>query len=152
VADAGALNSVLAPGVALTSVVIYWANLQSRLDTIAQRVRSLNAELRTEVDGSERASSVQRQVEMLFRRTRALHLAVLLSIVALIGFLASSAILFIVEGPDPRARWVAAGLFILGLATFGASLVAMFWEILWARLSLEEDVRSSHPRRTDQRL
>jgi hypothetical protein len=140
-----AIASSLAPGVALTSAVIYWANLQGRLDSIATRVRSLNAELRRETKGSPRAVSVGIQVELLFRRSRVLHAGVLLSAVALVGFLGSSAILFIVAGRLQFSNMVATGLFMGGLVALAGSMLTMLWEMLWARRSLEEDVRSSHP-------
>jgi len=44
------MASAVAPGVALTSALVYWASLQGRLDAIARRVRSLNSELRTSVE------------------------------------------------------------------------------------------------------
>lgn len=147
-ADISAITSALAPGVALTSAVIYWANLQSRLDTIAGRVRGLNSELRTEVSGSRRAASVQRQVQLLLRRSHVLHTGVVLSIVALLGFLGSSAMLFIAVGPVVfhGGNAAATALFMVGLAGFGASLLSSLWEMLWARRSLAEDVISSLPR------
>src|SRR5262245_2101664 len=89
------LGSALAPGVALTSVVIYWANLQTRLDAISSRVRGLNSESRGAVKGSPRALSVARQVAMLSHRSRVLHVGVVLSVVALVGFLGASAALFV---------------------------------------------------------
>jgi hypothetical protein len=145
VADTPAIASALAPGVALTSAVIYWANLQGRLDTIATRVRALNAELRRETKGSPRALSVSLQVELLFQRSRVLHAGVLLSAIALVGFLGSSAILFIVAGRLELSHTVATGLFMLGLVALAGSMLTMLWEMLWARRSLEEDVRSSRP-------
>ncbi|MEO8213821.1 MAG: DUF2721 domain-containing protein [Myxococcales bacterium] len=144
-ADTSAITSALAPGVALTSAVIYWANLQSRLDTIAGRVRSLNSELRGETRGSRRAESVQRQIQLLFRRSQVLHTGVVLSIIALVGFLGSSAMLFIAVGPVHVGNTPATALFMMGLGGFGASLFSSLWEMLWARRSLEEDVRGSVP-------
>jgi hypothetical protein len=145
-ADTSAITSALAPGVALTSAVIYWANLQSRLDTIAARVRSLNSELRGERKGSRRAESVQRQIHLLFRRSQVLHTGVVLSIIALVGFLGSSAMLFIAVGPVHVGNTPATALFMMGLVGFGAALFSSLWEMLWARRSLEEDVRGSVPR------
>jgi hypothetical protein len=145
VADTTSIASALAPGVALTSAVIYWANLQGRMDTLATRVRSLNAELRETATGSSRALSVQRQVEMLSRRSRVLHVGVLLSVVALVGFLGSSAVLFIALGRLPVGVPFATALFMLALGSFGLSLLTTLWEMLWAFRSLEEDVRSSRP-------
>jgi hypothetical protein len=145
VADTSTIASALAPGVALTSAVIYWANLQGRLDTIASRVRGLNAELRGHQAGTPRALSVQQQVEMLFHRSRVLHAAVLLSVIALVGFLGSSAVLFISLGRFSVGVYSATGLFMVGLGAFGGSLLTMLWEMLWARRSLEEDIRSSKP-------
>ena len=144
-ADTSTIASALAPGVALTSAVIYWANLQGRMDTIATRVRSLNSELRGAVKGSVRAVSVQRQVQMLTRRSRMLHAGVVLSVLALVGFLGSSAVLFIALGRLQVGAALATGLFMLGLGAFGASLLSTLWEMLWAFRSLEEDVRSSQP-------
>jgi hypothetical protein len=142
VADPSAIAATLAPGVALTSAVIYWANLQSRLDAIATRVRTLNGELRLLDAGAARAGSVERQVAMLTHRSRVLHVGVVLSVVALFSFLSSSAVLFVAA-----TRLAAAtALFMLGLACFGASLLTTLWEMLWARRSLEEDVSSSQAR------
>ena len=145
-ADSSAIASALAPGVALTSAVIYWANLQSRMDSLAGRVRALNAELRGEVKGSPRAASVQLQVSMLSRRSRMLHLGVLLAVLSLVGFLASSAVLFIALARFHVGGALATILFMLGLVCFAGSAVVTLWEMLWAYRSLEEDVRSSVPR------
>lgn len=140
-----ALNSVLAPGVALTSAVIYWANLQGRLDSISGRVRALNTELRADVDGSPRALSVGRQVAMLKGRSRVLHVGVVLSVVTLVTFLGSSAVLFVASGESTGRKAFAIALFMTGLATFGLSLATTLWEMLWARRSLDEDIASSLP-------
>jgi hypothetical protein len=146
VADSTTIASALAPGVALTSAVIYWANLQGRMDNLAGRVRVLNAELRGETRDSPRALSVQRQVAMLTKRSRVLHAGVVLSVVALIGFLGASAILFIALARFHVGGTLATLLFMLGLISFGSSAVITLWEMLWAYRSLEEDVRSSVPR------
>jgi hypothetical protein len=146
VADTSTIASALAPGVALTSAVIYWANLQSRLDNIAIRVRGLNSELRGETQGSLRADSIQRQVSMLSRRSRVLHVGVVLSVVALVGFLGSSAVLFIALAHFHVGSIFATLLFMLALGSFGASLFTTLWEMLSAYRSLEEDIRSSRPR------
>ena len=145
VADTSTIASALAPGVALTSAVIYWANLQSRLDTIAGRVRGLNAELRTLANGCPRALSVERQVQMLFHRSRILHTGVVLSVIALIGFLGASATLLMVLARVKLGEQLASALFTMGLLAFGISLLPTLWEMLSAHRSLEEDVRSSGP-------
>ena len=145
-ADNSTIASALAPGVALTSAVIYWANLQSRMDSLAGRVRGLNAELRAETRGSARALSVARQVTMLSTRSRMLHAGVVLSVVGLVGFLGSSAILFIALARFHVGGALATALFMIGLTSFGASALITLWEMLWAYRSLEEDVRSSVPR------
>jgi hypothetical protein len=145
-ADSSTIASALAPGVALTSAVIYWANLQSRMDTLATRVRGLNKELREGVKGSLRAESIHRQVEMLTTRSRVLHVGVVLSVIALIGFLGSSAILFIALARFHLGGSLATALFMMGLVAFGTSALVTLWEMLWAYRSLEEDVRSSVPR------
>lgn len=143
--DTSAIVSALAPGVALTSAAIYWANLQSRLDALATRVRSLNAELRRETRGTPRAESVQRQVAMLSARSRVLHIGVVLSVVALVGFLGSSAMLFVAARATHLATMIAVALFLTGLLALGGSLLTTLWEMLWARRSLNEDIRSSQP-------
>jgi hypothetical protein len=84
VADSSTVASALAPGVALTSAVIYWANLQSRLDTLSARVRALNTELRATPTAGPRSESLTRQVEMLLHRSRVLHVGVVLSVVSLL--------------------------------------------------------------------
>jgi hypothetical protein len=145
-ADAPSIASALAPGVALTSAVIYWANLQGRLDTISGRVRGLNAELRgSVVDGSPRALSIDRQVSMLSRRLRVLHVGVVLSVVTLVAFLGASAVLFVAPPTISTRETLAAALFMLGLATFGGSLMTTLWEMLWSRRSLDEDIAGSRP-------
>jgi hypothetical protein len=131
--------------VALTSAVIYWANLQGRLDNLASRVRSLNTELRGETRGSPRAVSVQHQVAELTRRSRVVHAGVVLSVLALVGFLGSSAVLFIALAQFQRGGTLATALFMVGLVAFGLSLLTTLWEMLWAYRTLEEDVRSSQP-------
>jgi hypothetical protein len=145
-ADTSTIASALAPGVALTSAVIYWANMQSRLDALAGKVRTLNTELRAETKGSPRAESVQRQVAALTRRSRVLHMGVVLSVIALVGFLGSSAVLFIALAQFQRGGVLATALFMLGLLAFGSSVLTALWEMLWAYRTLEEDVRSSQPR------
>jgi len=145
-ADTSTIASALAPGVALTSAVIYWANLQGRLDALASKVRSLNTELRGETAGSPRALSVQRQVAALIKRSRVLHAGVVMSVVALVGFLGSSAVLFIALAQFQRGGAFATALFMLGLMSFAASVLTALWEMLWAYRTLEEDVRSSQPR------
>jgi uncharacterized protein DUF2721 len=149
VADTSTIASALAPGVALTSAVIYWANLQSRMDTLASRVRGLNAELRGLTKGGPRAESVERQVAMLSRRSRMLHAGVVLAVLSLVGFLGSSAVLFIAVGRLRLGQQVvttlATALFMMALGAFGASLLTSLWEMLWAYRSLEEDVRGSRP-------
>jgi hypothetical protein len=144
--DTSAIVSALAPGVALTSAAIYWANLQSRLDALATRVRSLNTELRSETAGTPRALSVQRQVTMVARRSHVLHIGVVLSVIALVGFLGSSAMLFVATQNSRVAIIVATGLFMIGLLSLGGSLLTTLWEMLWARRSLDEDIHSSRPR------
>lgn len=145
-ADTSTIASALAPGVALTSAVIYWANMQGRLDALASKVRTLNSELRTETKGSPRAESVQRQVAALSKRLRVLHMGTVMSVIALVGFLGASAVLFIAMAQFQRGGALATGLFMLGLLSFGASLLTALWEMLWAYRTLEEDVRSSQPR------
>lgn len=145
--ETSSIASALAPGVALTSAVIYWANVQSRLDNLAGRVRALNSELRGLTGAIPRAASIERQVLMLSRRSRVLHVGVVLSVVALLGFLGSSAVLFISVGRHIEVgRTLAIVLFMLALAAFGASLMSTLWEMLWAFRSLEEDISSSRPK------
>ena len=144
--DTSSIASALAPGVALTSAVIYWANMQGRLDALAGKVRTLNAELRGHTRGTPRAVSVQRQVAALTRRSRVLHASAVLSVIALVGFLGSSAVLFIALAQFQRGGAFATVLFMLGLVAFGASLLTTLWEMLWSYRTLEEDVRSSQPR------
>ena len=144
--DTSAIVSALAPGVALTSAAIYWANLQSRLDNLATRVRSLNTELRGETRGTPRAVSIALQVNMVAARSRVLHVGVVLSVMALVGFLGSSAMLFIAARDSRGAIIVAVIMFMTGLLALGGSLLTTLWEMLWARRSLDEDIRSSKPR------
>jgi len=140
--DPTSMSSALAPGVALTSAVIYWANLQNRLGAVSIRVRALNTELRGSVTGGERVASIERQIGMLLGRTRVLHVGVVLAVLTLVAFLGASEVLFIVRTHEGIAQY----LFMLGLVTFGLSLVMTLWEMLWARRSLEEDVASSKPK------
>ena len=144
--DTSAIVSALAPGVALTSAAIYWANLQGRLDGLATRVRSLNAEMRRETRGSVRALSIERQVAMLSERSHVLHIGVVLSVVALLGFLGSSAMLFVAARTTLVPTIVAVSLFLLALVAMGGSMATTLWEMLWARRSLDEDISSSRPR------
>jgi uncharacterized protein DUF2721 len=143
--DPSTLSSVLAPGVALTSAVIYWANLQGRLDAISTRVRALNGELRGLVEGAPRALSVQRQVSMLNRRSQVLHAGVVLSVVTVVAFLGSTAVLFVALAAARQSDGLATVLFMTGLASFGVSLATTLWEMLWARRSLDEDIAGSPP-------
>jgi hypothetical protein len=141
-----ATSSALTPGVALTSAVIYWANLQSRLSAVSNRLRDLDAELRDLVEGAPRAASVAMQIKVFLHRTRVLHIAVVLSVATLVAFLLSSAALFVVPHGMLLRRGLATGAFILGLATFGASVAATLWEMLLARAALENDVTASTAR------
>jgi Protein of unknown function (DUF2721) len=139
------MTSALAPGVALTSAVIYWANLQGRLDTISGRVRTLNTELRNGVAGSHRALSIARQVQMMSARSRVLHAGVVMSVVTLVAFLGSSAVVFVTSVGYSAPGAFATTLFMIGLASFGLSLMTTLWEMLWARRSLDEDIAGSRP-------
>jgi hypothetical protein len=146
-----ATTSALTPGVALTSAVIYWANLQSRLGAVSNRLRALNAELRDLVEGAARAVSVAQQVKVFVHRTRVLHSAVLMAVATLVALLVSSAALFVVPHEIALHRELATGSFIVGLGTFGASLGATLWEMLLARAALDNDVASSRPRPVPER-
>lgn len=137
--DPSSMTLAVAPGVALTSAVIYWANLTGRLDTISSRVRALNAELRASPSANARTRSVEKQVLMLRGRSRVLHVGVVFSVTTLVAFLISSAVLFFTKGHEKAA----AVCFMVGLMTFGCSLAMALWEMLWSRLSLEEDIESS---------
>jgi hypothetical protein len=137
--DPSSMTLAVAPGVALTSAVIYWANLTGRLDTISARVRSLNAELRASAAANARTRSVEKQIEMLRGRARVLHVGVICAVTTLVAFLISSAVLFFTTGHEKAA----AVCFMVGLSTFGLSLVTTLWEMLWSRLSLDEDIESS---------
>jgi hypothetical protein len=137
--DTSSMTLAVAPGVALTSAVIYWANLQGRLDTVSMRVRTLNSELRATPAANARTRSVEKQVEMLRGRSHVLHAGVMFAVMTLVTFLVSSAVLFFTEGYAKMAATV----FMFGLLTFGLSLAMTLWEMLWARRSLDEDIESS---------
>lgn len=144
-ADVHAAASALTPGVALTSAVLYWANLQSRLSAVSNRLRALNKELRTLVEGAPRTVSVSKQVGVFLHRMRLLHNAVVLSVVTLVALLIASAVTFVApHGLLPR-RALTKGAFVAGLLTFGLSLSATLWEMLLARAALDEDVATSGP-------
>jgi hypothetical protein len=75
-----------------------------------------------------------------------LHVGVVLSVIALLGFLGSSAVLFFSIGRHVEVgRTLAIVLFMLALGAFGGSLLSTLWEMLWAYRSLEEDILSSRP-------
>jgi hypothetical protein len=131
--------------------VIYWANLQSRLNSVSIRLRDLNAELRGLVEGAPRAMSVAKQIEVFVRRARVLHGAVVISVATLVAFLISSAALFVLPYEIALRRGVATGAFIVGLGAFGASLGATLWEMLLARAGLDEDVATSGPQPAQER-
>jgi hypothetical protein len=139
-------TSALTPGVALTSVVIFWGSLQARLNAASDRLRTLNAELRDLVEGAARTVSVAHQIKVFVRRTRVLHGAVLMSVATMVAFLISSAGLFLVPHEIEMGRRLATQAFIVGLATFGASLGMTLWEMLLARDALDHDVAASAPR------
>jgi hypothetical protein len=143
-------TSALTPGVALTSVVIYWGSLQSRLNGVSDRLRSLNTEMRDLVEGAARTVAVAHQVKVLVRRTRVLHGAAIMSVATMVAFLVSSAALFLVPHEIELRRRLATQAFIIGLATFGASLAMTLWEMLLARAALETDVAASQPRPAQQ--
>jgi hypothetical protein len=147
VLDASALTSLLAPGVALPSAVIYWGNLQGRLGSVSSGVRALNAEARKVVEGTPRAASIARQVRVLLHRSHVLHVAVLLSVVTLVCLLVSSALLFVTSAGSEARRILSAAAYIVALACFGASLGLTLWEMLLARDALDDDVASSRPQR-----
>jgi hypothetical protein len=139
-------TSALTPGVALTSVVIYWGNLQARLNAVSDRLRTLNTELRGLVEGAARAVSVAYQIKVFVRRTRTLHVAVVMAVATLAAFLISSAALFVVPHEAELRRRLATSSFLVGLATFGGSLAMTLAEMLLARTALDHDVAGSGPR------
>jgi NCAIR mutase (PurE)-related protein len=108
-------------------------------------VRALNTELRNGVAGSHRALSIERQVQMLSRRSGVLHAGVVLSVVTLVAFLGSSAVVFVTSVGYSTPGAFATMLFMLGLTSFGASLMTTLGEMLWARRSLDEDIAGSRP-------
>jgi hypothetical protein len=143
------MSTALTPGVALTSAVIYWANLQARLSAVSDRLRTLNAELRNLAEGAPRTAGVRRQIKVFVHRIHVLHNAVVLSVVMLVAFVIASAALFLAPREVVLRRALASGAFYVGLATFAASLGATLWEMLLARQTLDTDVATSAPRPAD---
>ena len=77
------IMQALAPGVALTSMIFYYGNLQSRMIFTVETIRTLNREARQlqaapPADADERIESIRWQVEFLSRRFRNIHQAMLL--------------------------------------------------------------------------
>jgi hypothetical protein len=143
--DASAVSGLLAPGVALTSAVIYWGNLQGRLGTVSVLVRALDGELRALDGTAARVPNLENQLRTLVRRTHVLHVSVVLSVVTMAAFIGANAVLFAVPSSIGGRDVAAADLFMLGLGTFVLSLVTNLWETWLARRSLDDDIAGSRP-------
>ena len=148
--DPTAIMQALAPGVALTSAIFYYGNLQSRMIFTVETIRRLNAEAR-ELQGQaptaceDRIRSIRWQVNFLKQRFVSIHRAILIVYTAFISFIVTIVSLF-ARGVFQLDLLVgvailsfSAGFFCMGLATVVSSR-----EIRLSRKTIFEDIDSSH--------
>lgn len=144
-----AIMGALAPGVALSSGVLFSSTLQARYLALAQGARELNAEARQHVleHGPEldlRMRSVRRQVEALAKRCEVIRRTVVAVNGGMFGFIVTILLLFL-EGVFPGVMPKS-----LPLATFGGGLVVLAiaclstaGELAISQRTLWEDIRTS---------
>lgn len=148
--DTNAIMQALAPGVALTSMIFYYGNLQSRMVFTVETIRALNREARelqspgATIDET-RANSIRWQVGFLSRRFRNIHHAMLLvycGFGSLIVTIVALLMMRVLQAPALSA--FALITFTLGLALMGAATVISSRELRLARKTIIEDIESSH--------
>lgn len=151
--QASVIMQALAPGVALTSMIFYYGNLQQRLFFTVSTIRRLNEEARQlRAEGGRqkgRMESIRRQVEMLIRRLRDIRHAVLfvyvgffsqiLTILCLLGFG------FFDEGRFDLVPLLSFGVGFLCMAI--ATLISSR-ELALAQKTILDDVDSSYASET----
>ncbi len=137
----------LAPGVAVTALVLYNTSLQNRFIYITARLREIDREARQLIaEGTAlhaaRLASLRRQATIMTKRSRMLRRAVLFvygcfgSFVATIVCLAGSLIW-------PSLDGAAVLFFVGGFGILGGAGLLSASEMYQALLTMDEDVRSS---------
>lgn len=151
------IMQALAPGVALTSMIFYYGNLQSRMIFTVETIRSLNREARQlqagdPADGESRIESIRWQVEFLSRRFRNIHHAMLLvyggfgSFIVTIVALLAAGVFFV-----PALNALAIFTFTLGFVCMGAATLISSQELRLAQMTIMEDIGSSYSGSGDSR-
>ena len=148
--ESTAIMQALAPGVALTSSIFYYGNLQSRMVFTVETIRSLNREARelqaADPAASEaRLTSIRWQVDFVARRFQGIHQAMLCVYGGFGSFIATIVILLLVGLiPNLPMSTLAVVTFTLGLACIGAATVISSRELRLARKTILEDIDSSY--------
>lgn len=144
----GAIANSLAPGLALSSGIIFANSLLTRTSVVSSRVRDLNKEARALRASSPvneaRLACIRLQVDLLLRRARIIQRAVLCSFAGVVCFITTILELllfgFINVGADTA---VAPVTFAAGLVSVGAAMLLSFSEMTLSSDTLEMDIESS---------
>lgn len=148
--ESTAIMQALAPGVALTSSIFYYGNLQARMVFTVETIRSLNCEARDiqandPAAGEARLTSIRWQVDFLARRFQNIHHAMLSVYCGFGSFIATIVVLLLVGiFPDIPLSTLALFTFTIGLGCIGAATVISSQELRLARQTILEDIDSSH--------
>lgn len=143
------IAQAVAPGVALTSGIIYYNSLQSRLNVVTSRVRDLNREARAiQVKTTPerlRLESVRWQVDSLTHRAHLLQKAVIAVYFGILGFILSIGELLVMGVYDAERDFIRLANITFGVGLLGI-LVGMcmsLFEMYFSNRTLVEDVRST---------
>lgn len=144
-----AIMGALAPGVAMSSGVLFSSTLQSRYLALAQGARELNAEARAHIlehGGQEdaRMRSVRRQVEALAKRCEVLRRSVVAVNGGVFGFILTILLLFL-EGvfPGVLPKSLPLACFGGGLVVLALACLSTAGELAISQRTLWEDIRTS---------
>jgi hypothetical protein len=148
--DTNVIMQALAPGVALTSMIFYYGNLQSRMVFTVETIRALNREARElqapgAIRDDARVDSIRWQVEFLARRFRNIHQAMLLVYGGFGSLIVTIVALLVMRVFQAQAvSTLALVTFTMGLAFMGAATIVSSRELRLARKTILEDIDSSH--------
>ncbi len=148
-ADTNLISTAVAPGVALTSSIFFTSGLQARFTSITGRVRDLAREarlIRTPKDDFERRriQSIRHQIDRFLFRVALAHRAIMMGYGGTLAFgltmlvLLSDGFLNLKFGGGLAVSCFAAGLGMMVLA-----VITSLREVSIARVTVEDDVRSS---------
>ena len=148
--DSSAIMQALAPGVALTSAIFYYGNLQSRMIFTVDTIRRLNAEARElQAQASpvhdSRLQSLQWQVNFLKRRFVGIHNAILIVYTAFASFILTIMALLLKSVLQVEALSVVGiVMFSAGFGCMALATVFSSREIRLSRKTIMEDIESSY--------